>query len=235
MKLFLRLPFKKQKYRITEGWIYSDQEFDIHSFCGHCGIDFALPYGTELYAIEDGLAISSYFSRKLHHKYKNKDVWFGLGYFVQIYYPKYGRFSIFGHFSTIDSAIKFHKPKKDGRFYWPVGHKVLPEKLPDYSHVTKVKKGQLIGLSGTSGLGWGCSDYPTRTKKFISWDEPHLHFEIFRRVGTKRVKQYADPYGIKEQESYYPDSYRLKNRGNMGKNGDVLWQTDKDGMPKFIK
>lgn len=113
-----------------------------------------------------------------------------------------------------------------------------PAKLVEYRQATQVKKGQLLGYSGCSGLGWGCSDYPPtkeNIRKYISWDEPHLHFEVFIRAGSKGKKKYFDPYGIKEQSSFYPDSSRFQNRGNMGRKGDILWMLDKEGMPKCIK
>lgn len=237
LKPFLYLPFKKQKYQISEGWNYSEEEKKIHSFLGHGGIDFALPKGTEIYAVADGIAIASYYSYKLNKKYKGKEIWFGLGYFVQIYHPQYKMFITYAHFSEIDPAIKFHKPKKRNNYFWPVGHKVLPEKLEQYKFASKVKKGQLIGYSGNSGLGWGKCDYSQKSNssKFISWDEPHLHFEIFVRQGSKRKKKYFDPCGIKNQSVYYPDSFRIQNRGNMGKEGNILWLIGKDGMPQFIK
>ncbi len=94
MKPFLYLPFKKQKYQVSEGYLYSNEESKIHGCKGHGGIDFSLSQGTEIYAVEDGIAIASYFSGKLDKKYKGKDVWFGLGRFVQIWHPKYAVFRL---------------------------------------------------------------------------------------------------------------------------------------------
>lgn len=169
--------------------------------------------------------------------YKKKRVWFGLGYFVQIYHPKYDIFTTYAHLSEISSKIKVHASRKISRFFIPVGHKILPEKLEQYKFAVKIRKGDLIGYSGDSGLGWGYSDYLERPdpKKHPSWAETHLHFEVFVRGGSRRTKKHFDPYGIKNEGSYYPDSFHIQNRGNMGSKGDILWLLDKEGMPQFIE
>ena len=122
IKPFLRLPFAKQKYHITEGYYYSDQEKAIHGFENHGGIDFALKRGTPVFAAADGMAIFSYFSYPLNRDnkpilYKNKQVWYGLGYFVQIYHPKQKLYSSYGHLESIAQEIKFHNPRKLGENY----------------------------------------------------------------------------------------------------------------------
>lgn len=238
IQLFLSLPFTKQPYTVVEGWYYSEQEKSIHGFLRHSGIDFQLSRNTPVLASADGWAISSYFGYPLIKDnkpvlYKDKQVGFGLGYFVQIYHPEAEIFTAYGHLSEVAPEIKFHKPRKLGNHFWPVGHKISPEKLPDYKWVTKVKTGQVIGYVGDSGLTWGYQDYPQRPnpQKHPSWDDVHLHFEVFTRVGSKLRKKYLDPYGVKGVAEDYSDSFKEGNK--LGKEGSVLWILGGDNLPNF--
>lgn len=239
LRSFLTLPFGKQKYQVTEGWKYAEAEQAIHGMGGHGGVDFALPRGTKVFAVLDGWAVASYFFYPVkNHEgrpllYKEKKVGMGLGYFVQIYHPEADLYTSYGHLESSVPSIKFRKPRKVGKIYWPVGHKIDPQKLKDYPWATFVKKGEVIGFVGDSGLTWGYQDYPVRPdpKEYPSWDETHMHFEVFTRLGSKKKKKYLDPYGIKGEAKDYPDSYR---KGlEMGIKGPVLWILDKDGLPKF--
>jgi murein DD-endopeptidase MepM/ murein hydrolase activator NlpD len=237
LKPFLYLPFEKQKYKITEGWNYSDQEKSIHGIVGHGGIDFAIPKGTPVLAPADGIAISSYFSYPLLKngksvKYNQKQVFYGLGFFVQIYHPDHSFYTSYGHLEKISPEIKFHYPRKLGNNFWPVGNKISPEKLVNYPFATKVKKGQVIGYVGNSGLGLGNIGYPDY-KNYKSWDEVHLHFEIFMRYGSKKRKKYFDPYGIKEKFDKYTDSNRKGFK--LGQKGFNFWILNNQGKPSFIK
>lgn len=240
-KPFLYLPFKESNYRITEGWHYSEEEKNIHGSSGHGGIDFAFPRGTEVLVAADGWAISSYFCRLLKNEdgtpriYLGKEVSMGLGYFVQIYHPQVGLYSTYGHMNKIVDEIPFHKPVKRGSTLWPVGHKIKPEDLPKYKFAKFIRKGTVVGYVGDSGLTWGYQDYPQRPNpdNYPSWDETHLHFEVFSRVGSRRNKKYFDPFGIKSDFNNYPDSDRLNNRKNMGTKSSILWLLNQEDMPKF--
>lgn len=230
---FLRLPFKKQKYNISEGWNYSEEEKLIHGFVGHGAIDFELPRGTPVLAAAKGWAVSSYFGYFLKREgktvlYQGQPLGFGLGYFVQIYHPSVKLFTSYGHLEKVAESIKFHAPKTRGNNLWPVGCKVDPERLAKYRWATKVEQGEGIGYVGDSGLTWGYKDYPVRPdpRTFPSWDEVHLHFEVFRRVGSRKRKIFFDPYGIKSTRK----DYRVAKMGSKDK---VLWLRDKNGTLLF--
>lgn len=238
LKPFLTLPFKKQQYHITEGWRYSDQEKSIHGMNIHGGIDFELPRFAPVLAAADGWATSSYFWYELKNNdgtprlYKDKPIANTFGLFVQIYHPEVDYYTAYAHLEDIAPEIKFHKPVKRGERFWPIGHKINPQKLPKYPGATKVKRGQTIGYVGDRGLTWGYSDYPKRPdpNKFPSWDEVHLHFEVFIRKGTRKLKKYFDPYDIKGKAGDYPDSFKSRE---METEGPVLWMLDENGFLQF--
>ncbi|MEY3197571.1 MAG: hypothetical protein RL023_84 [Candidatus Parcubacteria bacterium] len=56
----LVLPFQQQSYTISEAWTYSDKEHAIHGFRKHQAIDYALPYGTKIYAPTTGFVLATY-------------------------------------------------------------------------------------------------------------------------------------------------------------------------------
>lgn len=236
---FLYLPFKEQSYRISEGWDYSEEEEAIHGFEGHGAIDFELPRETPVLAAAEGWAIASYFGYPLKKEgqpvlYQGKPVGFGLGYFVQIYHPQAKLYTIYGHLEQVADAIKFHAPRGRGGYLWPVGHKIAPEKLASHRLATSVKRGQAIGLVGDSGITWGYSDFPKRPdpEHYPSWDEVHLHFEVFARVGSRQRKKFFDPFGIKSTAQDYPDSH--KSGTKLGEKSPVLWILGEDGLLQFL-
>lgn len=240
---FLTLPFEKKNYQITEGWNYSEKEKEITGFTGHGGIDFELAFGSTILAAADGWAISSYMNFPIKDEkgqvklYQGKPLGFGYGYFVQIFHPKevtgteIPLYTTYGHLLTI-TGVPFHKPRKTGDSWWPVGNKVSPDLYPLYHHARYIKSGQVIGYSGFSGLTWGYDDYPNipDPKFYPSWDKPHLHFEVATRVGYKKKKRFFDPYGIKSQAQDYPDS--SKKGQEIGSKSPNLWILDDELMPK---
>lgn len=237
---FLHIPFSSQPYEVAEGWIYSAEERAIHGRDKHHGIDYRLPKGTPVLASANGWAISSYYGFQVKKEgkdviYKGKRVGLGYGYFVQIYHPDTKLYTLYGHLERIADGIKFHNPRRSGDVWWPVGNKVLGgNRLKNYKHKTTVEKGQAVGYVGDSGLTWGYEDFPERPdhEKFPSWDETHLHFEVFERYGSEKRKRLIDPYGIKGRATDYPNS---SERGNkMGVEGPVLWVLGEDGMPEFV-
>lgn len=254
-KAYLTLPFSKNdaaNIKITEGWLYSYDEFKIHGMTVHAAVDFNAPYGTAVYAPVDGYAMSSYLSLpiKINKKavtYQNKEIHYGFGLFVRMYVPEMKRFLDLGHLSQIDEAIPFSEPKYDeDEMAWnPTNEKVPMTEVATHSAWLKVTKGDLLGKVGTSGLAWGYDDFENKPQRKImydpkthqSWDEPHLHFEEFSQIqnpqedeekGQKTAPR--DILGIYSYKKEYPSinqklDQRLKS----------LILTDSDGRMLFAK
>jgi murein DD-endopeptidase MepM/ murein hydrolase activator NlpD len=87
---YLTLPLKSD-FKISEGYIYSEEERSIHKRYFHKGIDYACPYGTPVYASADGYAVAGYHRFTEINKDKTLKLYQGLpmgngfGYFIQIY------------------------------------------------------------------------------------------------------------------------------------------------------
>ncbi len=113
---YLSLPIK-QKFVISEGFIYSKQEHTVHREYLHKAIDFAVPFGTPIYAAAAGYAVASYHRRTLTNNdgtimtLNGQPLGIGYGYFVQIFHPekvckiKGGRITQYGHLSKIADDI----------------------------------------------------------------------------------------------------------------------------------
>jgi murein DD-endopeptidase MepM/ murein hydrolase activator NlpD len=222
---YLTLPIKRQRFKITEGWFYSEEEKKIHGREIHGGIDFKAKLGKPVYASVSGWATSSYHNRPVKNKdgserlYKGKPITNGLGYFVQIYHPENGRYTQYGHLGKIVQKIPFGKPRKRKDTYYPYGYKIKPENMENSKYYVWVNQGELIGYVGDSGLCWGYKDYPQRPNpsKYPSWDEVHLHFEEFSRNKKGIKKQLRDPFNIYSTFKDYP-----KNTNQISKN--TLWE-----------
>ncbi len=114
----------KESPKITEGYLYTKEERDIHGFYFHKGIDYAASYRTPVYAAASGYAVAGYHRFAILNDdntprlYKDKPFSTGLGYFVQIYHPykvckiKGGRITQYGHLSKFGDGIyaKIQKP-----------------------------------------------------------------------------------------------------------------------------
>ncbi len=114
----------KESPKITEGYLYTKEERDIHGFYFHKGIDYAASYRTPVYAAASGYAVAGYHRFAILNDdntprlYKDKPFSTGLGYFVQIYHPykvckiKGGRITQYGHLSKFGDGIyaKTQKP-----------------------------------------------------------------------------------------------------------------------------
>lgn len=224
---YLTLPFRKTdtngQYDITEGWIYSEFEQSVHGFEAHNGIDFALPYGTPIVAPADGYAMSSYHTFWLRNDdgsirtYQGKPLRFGLGYFVQMYIPSVNRYIQMAHMSDIDPAVPFSLPIANEGDWVPTNHTLAVPDLKNSPQYVQVKKGDVLGKVGYSGLAWGYEDYSSGSARPVaidpatqkSWDEPHIHFEDFWRDQTAGQKlANRDPYGIYSTYQDYPTPSR---------------------------
>lgn len=165
---YLTLPFEKQSYKITEGWFYSQEEYEIHGLRGHAGIDFELPLGAPVLAAASGFALASYQIRDLG-KLK-----MGLGNFVSIYHPEVKRYTVYGHLDKIEEKIQ----------------KVEVNELLDESRFVWVERGEKIGTVGQSGFE------PIWDEVHLHFEEIARNTETqdLEKRGTRAAPR--DPYDI---------------------------------------
>lgn len=266
-KPYLTLPFRqkdlpqiKEKafYNITEGFRYSRAEQHLHGGILHAGIDFAIPYGTPIVAPCDGIAISSYHSVLIKtidgttKNFKNKFLGFGLGYFVQIYVANMDRIVQLGHMSDIHQNIPFSPPiqiDKQGLEWNPTNHQLSIEELSKNSQAVPIKRGDLLGWVGYSGMRWGYNDYISNSPRpvlidknqNISYDEPHIHLEEARRIPLNTTIEieknkagqktsWRDPYDIYLSYRNYPTPIRPRPMGP-----EPIFIVNNNNLPIFTK
>ena len=211
LKPFLSLPLHKgTDFRITEGWIYSKEEWEIHGCLEHYGIDFAAERGTPILAAADGWAISSY-HQKPGGTYKGKPIGMALGKFVQIWHPEQGVYTQYAHLEQIDEAVPYIEPTKTDDGWDPTFvYRPNGEEIPGWE---EVKRGQVIGCMGDTGLYWGYQETPTHRPDPAtnpSWDEVHVHFEIFTRGPDGKKNARFDPFAIEWSMIEYQDVSKSK-------------------------
>lgn len=224
----LSIPLKGPNATIGEGWKYSEEEKSIHGFANHNAIDFEAPRNTPVYAAADGYAISSFHSAPLVriHQWKGP-LGFGLGNFVQMWHPELGVYTSYSHLERVNTkVVPYIEPKCGETSCDP---QVVYQSPDDIVKVAKfVKRGELIGWVGDTGLGWGYVDKPgvrPDPKQFPSWDHTHLHFEVYDRDPVRFLKQNRyDPYGWYGELAQY-------QTGKMSPN--ALWKVDTKGRPVF--
>jgi murein DD-endopeptidase MepM/ murein hydrolase activator NlpD len=228
---FLTLPVKQQVV-ITEGWNY-DAEVKFHPDTQiHSAVDFQAPRGTPVFAAADGLAVQSFHTSYLDKPYvdesgKSHRLGFGIGHFIQIWHPEQQVFTSYCHLEKVDPAVPYVAPTGEHGLYAPaVVYLPLDEMLKSCK---PVKRGQLIGYIGDTGLSDNYEESPDVTRdhgKLPTWDPagPHLHFEVYTRNAVGRKDQRWDPYGIYGKASNYA-SGKPATTGN-------LWLIDNQGRPK---
>lgn len=202
-KPFLSVPFsyaEREKLTISEGWKYTEEEKAVHGYATHYAVDFAAPRGTPIYAATSGYAISS-FHIAYAGEHEGKKVGFGLGRFVQIWNPQQKVYVSYSHLDGVGAGIPYIAPKKGKTAEGLVTYDptIVYQPLAEVMKVAKfVRKGQLVGYVGDTGLSWGYQENLTKrdVKKYPSWDETHLHFEVYRRsAGGSKAERY-DPFGF---------------------------------------
>lgn len=221
---FLKLPFATDvQAQVVEGWLYSKEEQQIHGRKIHHGIDFSAPRGTPVYAAADGLAIAS-FDTEEDGKWQDKRIGFGYGRFVQVWNPTSQLFIIYSHLETVSPDIYYEEPTHTELGWKPLLPKSGQE-MAEHQNTT-IKKGELIGYVGDSGLTWGYTETPTNRpdpRQFPSWDETHLHFEVFR-YKTSGEKESFDPYGLYAAFTQYAVSRSSENSlWESGESGQILY------------
>jgi hypothetical protein len=239
---------RRRLYDVSEGFYYSRAEKAIHGYDVHGGVDIAVPYGTTVIAPFDGYAMSSYFSFPITddsdnpRMYKGKPICFGFGYYVQLYSPSADRYVVLGHLSDISEKIPFSLPlyNLDSNRWDPTNHTVPIIEMPTNPAYVRVLQGNFIGNVGFSGLRWGYDEYragadrpvPLDILKYISFDEPHLHLEEFRRNQQTGVKGLTrDPYDLyMRSRRNYPTPTRVRPMGQ-----EPLWVIGDNGLPKYAR
>lgn len=243
---YLTLPFDQKDlvYDITEGFRYSRSEQKLHGGILHCGIDFAVPYGTPVVAPGDGIAIASYHSVFVRDKdgnvklYEDKFLGFGLGYFIQIHLKGLDRIVQLGHLSNIYSEIPFSQPVEIRKGEWmPTNHQSSYRELSHNNMAVPVKTGDLLGWVGYSGMRWGYDDYEKGSvrpiiinpQEKVSYDEPHVHMEECKRNQKGEKVEWRDLEDIYMSAKHYPTPTRYRVLGP-----EPLFFT-KNGLPILAK
>lgn len=225
---------------IEAGYLYSADETAMHGISQHGAIDFALARGTTILAPADGWAICTYGEMQLtndgqprlislaqaqQHSSIDKlrlpsgdgpwPAWYG-SFVLQIWHGS-GRYTQYAHIDWVDERIPYFAPTVQDNADLK-HHPILRAPLNEYRRqAIKVKKGQVIAVSGMTGCGWGQRCYETadfnkhgrpdfRGSDYTYWDQSHLHFVVMgQRAGKARKPRYIwDPFGIygDNQEKY---------------------------------
>lgn len=214
--------------KISQGWIYSQDEFVIHpDIPVHFAVDFPEPWGTPVYAPADGWALSSYQTYEIKDA-NGRTIGYGLGHFVQMYHWA-GLYSSYAHLSGINPKIPFFSPTlKDGNWQPTVIYTTIAEFK---KKAQPVKQGDLIGYVGYSGLllrpETASCPPQINPETDPTWDPAgaHLHWEIFTRTpdGATKDKRF-DPFGIYGEQGKYDNVFKKA----MG-----LILPSPDGSPEF--
>lgn len=211
---------KNSKPYITEGWLYSDEEVALHGTKVHQSVDFAVPIGTPVLATSDGVAIATFGEQAVmidndQKTWKGLPIYFGFGLVIQILHEN-GWFTYYGHLHKLipefEKAGAYYEPilQKNGDLYTNNLYE-SPEKYGSSIKAINVTRGQIIGYSGITGMGWGVKTYHNwiKVKPYKVCDEEHLHFQLAKHKTTNQSKIYniesIDPFGIYATFDKYPN------------------------------
>lgn len=237
---FMTLPLREsdvpaEGFTVNEGWYYSPEEMAIHGKPLHRGIDWPIARGTPVVAVADGYAVRSFQLATTNKAYQGKSVGFSLGEFVEIWHPEQGVYTLYGHLNRASDDVPYVTSQRLAPNIWePTGIYVGTDTFME--RATPVKRGQVIGYAGDSGVGWGYSDtFNTQTRHVAerdyaalpSWDETHLHLEVYTRTANGRFKAIRfDPFDlydyVRSERNPYTDV----------PSAHTLWLTDEDGQPE---
>jgi murein DD-endopeptidase MepM/ murein hydrolase activator NlpD len=133
--------------------------------------------------------------------------WYG-SYVVQIWHGQ-GRYTQYAHVDWVRPDIPYFPPATDehGNLMHNAVLRAPVKQL--MAQGKRVRRGELLALSGMTGCGWGFRCYDTaaltidsrpdfRNSDYTYWDQPHLHFMVFSaRAGkARRPRQLWDPFGL---------------------------------------
>lgn len=143
-------------------------------------------------------------NRKRKHKLSNQD--------IELLLEKLEKLS--KKYNVLNSAYGFNFSKdintKESYLLTPDEMILLTKKKSPY--VKHVRKGELIGYTGTSAVFYGNPAYNEDNIIDInefpnSWDEIHLHFEIAKRDWQSGAKiEQLDPYNIYKSKKWYQNN-----------------------------
>lgn len=236
LKPFLAIPIAKNapRHKISQGWFYSPGEKRIHPDTPtHHAVDFLAKWGTSIYAPADGLAVASYHLFDMIDS-KGRTIGYGLGLFIAIWHEGAGVYTSYAHLSGINNElIPYIAPVLENGSWQPRNAIYLP--IEQFKMGAKpVKKGDLIGYIGYTGLRLGYDETPANPPtvdpaKDYTWDPAgaHLHWEVYSRTedGSQKNKRY-DPFGLYAERK----AYRYVFQRAMG-----LILPNPDGSPQFAR
>jgi murein DD-endopeptidase MepM/ murein hydrolase activator NlpD len=215
---FLALPLAKNvsPLKVSQGWLYSEDEKSIHpDIPTHYAVDFPVAWGTEVYAPADGMAVASYHTYDMTDS-KGRIIGYGLGLFIQIWHEGPQLYSLYAHLSGVnDKLVPYMAPTLEGGNWQP--RKALYVPIEEFKKNAKpVKRGDLIGHAGYTGLRLGYDETPANPvsvdpKKDKTWDPhgSHLHWEVYTRTpdGGAKDKRY-DPFGLYAEKKQYAEVFQ---------------------------
>ena len=217
----ISLPFSSDVgsiYSITEGFVYSTAEQAIHWNKYHWSVDYALPFWTPVYAPTDWYIVASYHDEMLNRFVNGQQVHYGWGWHVVIFSPSDEKIILLWHLSSLEGSIpidfpvaKLNKNMKVVKYISNIANlskQWLLEKF--WKNWKRVKKWDLIGTVWNSGLGlwidfvspYDVPYYPEIHSQ-NSWDEPHIHMEVYYKKNIFSKKNKIDPYWIYKDASFY--------------------------------
>ncbi len=233
---FLAIPLAKNAPRleISQGWDYSDDERNIHpNIPRHFAVDFPEPWGTPIYAPADGLALASYHTFEMTDS-QGRTIGFGLGLFIQIWHEPARVYTSYAHLSGLNDKLIPYLPPVLENGGWQPRSALYISVEAFKKKAQSVKKGDLIGFVGYSGLLLGQSEKagnPPTVNPVVdkTWDPhgPHLHWEVYTRTpdGSRKDQRY-DPFGIYGKREDYASVFKKAL-------GLILAETD--GSPQFAR